>query len=406
MKADELYNYEQAVISGIMTDEDVRIAVDAAGLQSKHFVHFVHADWFDLIMADWRQGRKFDLIFFTNQLRNAGKLDKQGGAWYVSTTYTTCAHCAPVIERFIDLIFREYEVRRAVEACAEAVDHESETIIKDTVRELEEIPIQREKLKSFSDLVTEGIERMDNVHPDVDIIPTGLVRLDQLSPLRKGDMPLIVGERKSGKSILALTIVVNVAKRGVPVAYYSLEDRSPKVMDRLIAGASRLPIQYSKQMSDAQHASVLGSTSEMKAWSIQIVDTLHDLARICASIKQFCAQGKCELAVIDYAQLVRAQEEKERRLEVEKVSRTLRRLAMELNIPIIVLCQLNKEGETRESKAFEMDATACWHIKTVEKDSKLRDIHIPWQRNGESNAVFRATFLGSIARFENYAEAL
>ena len=77
------------------------------------------------------------------------------------------------------------------------------------------------------------------------------------------------------------------------------------------------------------------------------------------------------------------------------MSRDLRLTAMELNVPIILLCKLNTEGATRETKALEMDATAMWRIEAVdEKD--VRRVVIPWQRNGESGIVFKVAFLGEI----------
>jgi len=106
--------------------------------------------------------------------------------------------------------------------------------------------------------------------------------------------------------------------------------------------------------------------------------------------------------VVDHAQLVRASGIETRREEVEKVSRELRLLAMELHVPLLLLCQLNKEGETRETKALEMDATAMWRIdRTSNVENGERRLVIPWQRNGESGIAANVAFNGSLARVEN-----
>ena len=82
---------------------------------------------------------------------------------------------------------------------------------------LNEISAPRGEPQTLAQAVMEKLDRMENGEPDADLIPTGIIAIDTNSPLRKGDMPLISGERKSGKSIFSLTIAVNVAQRGVPV---------------------------------------------------------------------------------------------------------------------------------------------------------------------------------------------
>ncbi len=266
-------------------------------------------------------------------------------------------------------------------------------------------PYKREDEVTFAQMVEEKLERMENGTPDVDIIKTGLAKLDRNSPLRKGDFPLIVGVRKSGKSLLALSLVKNMAEAGRSVLYFSLEDRAAKVVDRLFAGVSRLPMYL-------DHVSKLGpdkiflasqASSKLKALPITITDNCYELTDICAESRRLNRKGKADVIVIDYGQLVKASSQKDRRQEVELVSRTLRLLAMELGAPVIMLSQLNKDGETRESKAIEMDATACWQLEVDEKDGNKRYLKIPWQRNGESGISFTVTFLGAIARVEDYA---
>jgi len=131
---------------------------------------------------------------------------------------------------------------------------------------------------------------------------------------------------------------------------------------------------------------------------------VYDLHKIIAVARREKARHDTGLIVVDYAQLVRASGTDSRREEVEKVSRGLRLLAMELHVPLLLLCQLNKEGETRESKALEMDATALWRIdRTSDVENGERRLAIPWQRNGESGIAPTVTFIGALARVENIA---
>ena len=204
-----------------------------------------------------------------------------------------------------------------------------------------------------------------------------------------------------GKSILALSIAANITRNGVPVLYFSLEDRLPKVVDRLFAGVSRVPIvKHTSQRINCQVA--VETAEKLLGLPFEIRDDVYDLHKIIAVARRERAKHNTGLIVVDYAQLVRATGAETRREEVEKVSRELRLLAMELHVPLLLLCQLNKDGEARESKALEMDATAMWRVdKTSEVENGERRLAIPWQRNGESGIAATVAFLGSLARVEN-----
>lgn len=393
---------EQAAISAMFQWEQCRNEA-ASNLRTEIFSEERHRIMFDALLEQWREGKQIDLVLYTQHLRNKGQLNTVGGPWYVTTTWTGCCHSPLVMEWYIDLLLEQYEKRGCAKACFEAINLASTPVEVITV--LSEIPIRRLKEHSLSEAAQAKLERMESGEPDADVIRTGIGKLDEKSPLRKGDMPLIVGQRKAGKSILALSIVENVASYGLPVLYFSLEDREPKVVDRLFAGISRIPMgaHHVKKMVGDQMQRACSAVVKISALPITIRDDVYDLVSICAMSKDYHARGKAEMIVVDYAQLVRARETKERRLEIEKVSRDFRLLAMELDVPLILLCQLNKDGETRETKALEMDATAAWEVVEDETNQGKRLLKIPWQRNGESDIMFPVTFLGSIARIEDFA---
>jgi replicative DNA helicase len=133
-------------------------------------------------------------------------------------------------------------------------------------------------------------------------------------------MLLISGERKAGKSILALSIATNIAQNGLPVLYFSLEDRLAKVVDRLFAGASRIPIH---NHTSQRISSDLGrqTAERLIGLPFEIRDDVYDLHKIIAVARREKARHDTGLIVVDYAQLVRASGMQTRREEVEKVSR-------------------------------------------------------------------------------------
>ncbi len=395
---------EQASLSAMLQWEECRNEA-AANLKPEHYSEDRHRLMFNSILEQWRDGKEIDLVLFTQLLREKGHLEAVGGPWYITTTWTGCCHSPVVMTHYIDLLLEQYEKRTCAKACLEAVELASTP--DEAITVLSEIPVHRTKEVPLKTAMLEKLDRMESGEPDEDVIKTGLIELDKKSPLRKGDMPLIVGQRKSGKSILALSIVENVAARGVPVLYFSLEDRVPKVIDRLFAGVSRIPMgsHHVKRMVEVQLTKATIAVDKIASMPITIRDNVFDLSAICGVARDAHARGKAEVIVVDYAQLVRARETKERRLEIEKVSRDFRLLAMELEVPLILLCQLNKDGETRETKALEMDATAAWEVIEDETNQGKRLLKIPWQRNGESDIAFPVTFLGSLARIEDFIHA-
>ena len=154
----------------------------------------------------------------------------------------------------------------------------------------------------------------------------------------------------------------------------------------------------------------------MSKWHATIRDDVTTIADILAVSRAEKAVNPALSAIfVDYLQLVRGERRKtdNRETEVAGISRSLRLLGMELNVPVFALSQTNKEGDTRESKAIEMDATAIWRIERIPAPKarhddpetyvdNLRAFVIPIQRNGESGVFFRTSFLGSIARMEDY----
>jgi len=143
----------------------------------------------------------------------------------------------------------------------------------------------------------------------------------------------------------------------------------------------------------------------MRDWKLEIYDDIFDLPAIIGEIRQQKARYPDLLfAVVDYAQLVRACLRKggeNREQEVATISRGLRLVGMECKVAIPLLSQLNENRRSRESRALEQDATACWELVRDEDEPNKRTLSIPWQRNGESGVGFEVAFLGNLTRIEN-----
>lgn len=238
------------------------------------------------------------------------------------------------------------------------------------------------------------------------VLKTGIAKLDSYSPVIKGDMPAISGERKAGKSILSITIALRLAET-VPVLYFSLEDKTAKLIKRIVANVSKVPVLSHRNPNGGQEMMMGAAMTRMQNMNLILHDDIQDLAGIVGRVRQFKAQNQDLSAVfVDYLQLIKGARAKgdTREMEVANISRTLRLLAMETDAAIFVLSQLNQDGAARESRAIEMDVTAMWKISLVENEPGVRMLEIPFQRDGDSGVGFKVAFLGERATVEDLYE--
>lgn len=413
---------EQALVSCLMQWPDtVFPIVEQFKIVNEHFQTPANRVLFDAVNHFYREGKPLDLIGFTKELRDLSLLEGIGGAHYVTKVWDTCF--SPTSAEYYCSLLQESHAKRLLfvtggelQTEANAPGAEPQEILPAAIQRLSEIPLgaNGRKERTLFEMMQDKVERMQRGEEAEDIIKTGIIALDEGSPLRLGDMSLIVGERKAGKTILASTIAINAARNGVPVLYFSLEDPEASVLDKLFASFSRIPMneQHVSRLTDPDKAAK--AAAQFSALPLHIKDSAYDLADIIAITRELKARTKIGLVIIDYAQLVNAPPTKEnnRQQEVAEVSRKLRLLAMELKLPMLVLSQLNQEGFTRESKALEQDCTACWKIDILREKQNdewvpvegQRWLSVPYQRHGRSGIRFKVTFLGAIARVENYVE--
>jgi replicative DNA helicase len=411
-----LLDIERAAVSVMMQWPKCIDEAKARKITPEYFTHPSMRRLFELVCGQWEEGQPLDLILFTDKMRKSGEIDNIGGHALLTETWTAC-HSSDVFPYYLERLEDQYVETAVTKACK--VTQERATGGTVTGAELKHFllqeiitlpePGQLRPERTLREAVQDKLARMERGEPDEDIIKTGLTKLDSNSPLRRGDMPLIAGAAKVGKSTLALTIATNVARNGTPVVIFSLEDREPKVVDRLFAGLSKIPMRdhHVGKLTPDQIQLATQAAGKLGELPIAIKDDIFDLDQIIAAARQLNARSAAGLMIIDYAQLVRTPTSKDRNREQEvaRVSRELRLLAMETNVPIIVLVQLNEDGRTRESRALEQDATAMWLLKELDEgDPNTRLLEIPWQRNGESGIDFPLRFFGTIARLENCAQ--
>jgi len=263
---------------------------------------------------------------------------------------------------------------------------------------------------------------------DVTGVATGFTDLDKMtSGLQPGDLVIIAGRPSMGKTSLALNMAENVAiDSKLPVAVFSMEMASSQLTTRLIGSVGKVDQHKMRtgQLDDDDWEKLTDSLGQLNDAPIHIDEgSALNSFEVRARARRLQRQaGQLGLIVIDYIQLMSApggRQGENRATEISEISRSLKALAKELNVPVVALSQLNRSleqrpdkrpvmSDLRESGAIEQDADVILFIYRDEvynpesADKGLAEIIVAKQRNGPIGRV-KLTFLGQYTRFENYA---
>jgi replicative DNA helicase len=199
-----------------------------------------HQELYNVITEEWQARRPIDLITLTQKLSDKGLLKQLGGAGAITSIYNFVPSSTN-LDYYIEIIKNKTIARKTIQYCSEAIEkvRQAPDEMKDTLTNVQSgigliRPFYITQQRTFKDDVADKVERMQSGEPSADIVHTRITKLDHMSPLRLGDMVVIAGKRKSGKSILAITLEENILMTSdSAVLHFSLEDRRPKVVDRI-----------------------------------------------------------------------------------------------------------------------------------------------------------------------------
>lgn len=388
------------------------------GITPAHFHAPHHQILHGALMDAWANGKPVDVVLMTERLHAAGQLQACGGAAEIANISGLTPTVANT-RHHLEVVKEKRALREIIRQCEEvsARAHESDdssALVAEHMEGLSKIAAQAARgYVSMKKRALDKAARMSAEEVDADYILTGISKLDRESPMKRGDMPVITGQRKAGKSILASTITRNVCAAGGAAFYASLEQPDVEQVDRLIHGLARVPTHrdHQSKLVGNDDTKILKAIEDASKWRLDLRDDVFEITAIIGAMRQAKARWPdLHLAVVDYAQLVRGIRLKgdTREMEVASVSRMLRLAAMELRCAVILLCQVNKDGETRESMAIEQDMTAMWKLSAREEHEDeddidapdrpdIRRLSIPRQRNGRSGICFKMLFQGHIA---------
>lgn len=417
---------EQAVLACCMmpdcATESLAECVER-GVSVSSFYNQKHATIWDAIVQINRKGHLIDEISVGNYLNERGEIESIGG-WYFLSQVSDTVHTKTGLKRYIEAL-KDYELRRAMlRLCRKAIEdlQSGDKDVRDVCIELDKSIIENRQHELSSSTTARDVfsQFRQNIGSKKSRgISTGLPTLDNvINGLSGGQMIVIAARPGNGKTALGINIADAVASSGVPVGFFQLEMTCEEMASRFVSARSRVMMRSfdPEKHTDAVKERIYDSIENLAKMPIYFDDRASNtIEDIHAKATLFKRRHNIGLVIIDYLQLVRTQEKLRRFDAVGEVSRTIKRIAKDLNIPVIALAQLNREVEKenrpprvsdlRESGDIEQDADVILLIdnkKTAENvENDIWDIIVGKQRGGAAGSSVRipVRFVKYITRF-------
>jgi len=413
-------------------------------LSEVHFYQPAHQIIYREMIALQNAAKPVDFITLTQVLKDKGELDKAGGAAAISELFTFVP-TASNADYYIEIVREKFLLRQLIQTCTEfagrAYDEQGE--VKTLLDEAESkvMQIGEERFKGvFADMRTEvmnaiaSIEKLYKNRGGLSGLASGFKKLDEMTSGLHGSEMFVVAARPSmGKTAFAMNIAehvaVNLAKS---VGVFSLEMSANQLVQRLLCSHARVNLAHVRDgfLSQQDVSKITKSAAILSKSQIYIDDTAGiSILELRAKARRMRDRHNIELIIIDYLQLLRSTTKRgqdNRQIEIAEISNGIKALAKELDIPIIVLAQLNrnpdartgsskgkpKMSDLRESGSIEQDADVIGLLvrsEVYEDDEEAKkemageaELIIAKQRNGPIGEV-PLTFLKEYTRFEDRA---
>jgi len=423
---------EQACLGALLLDPDA-LGVVLRYIRPEDFYATAHAEIYSAIIALHEKGQKADLITLTDEMKLAGSLDKAGGPGYIAnlTSMTPSAANVEYYARIIqEMSTRRNLIKLAALVTSLAYDDTSETgpILDQIQSRIFEITQNRKTASyhSIKDLIPElitVIEQLSNNPNAFTGIPSGLTDLDAMTSGFQNSEFIVIGARPSvGKTALALTIASHIAiNMKIPAAFFSLEMSEHALMNRIISAEAQVPGERIRtgRLRSSDLNDLMDAAGRIYEAPLYIVDMPNmKLLELRTMARRLVLERDVKVIFVDYITLITHENADLPRWEqISAISRSLKSLARELDIPIVALSQLKREAEgkqpnlsdVRESGSIEQDADLILFLhrdreinKTADQRSEQieTELIVAKQRNGpigKANVWFKPAF----AKFVN-----
>ncbi len=427
----------EVAVLGAMLMEKEAVAKAIEILDETAFYKPAHQSIFQAMMSLFERSEPVDLITLTEELRRRGELEKIGGEYYL-TELTNKVASAANVEYHAHIVLEKALMRHLIHSSSEVISRayneteDSLGLLDEAEQKIFDISEQRMK-KSFMSMNVAVHKTMDMLqsihgkHSGVTGVPSGFADLDSLTGgFQQSDLIIIAGRPSQGKTALALSLARNASVlHDVPIGIFSLEMSVQQLVMRLMCAEARVDAHRVRtgRLPEDEWKKLSTSVGRLYKAKIFIDDTPGlGILELRAKARRLKVEHNIGLIAVDYLQLMQGpRNAQSREQEISAISRSLKALAKELNLPVIALSQLNRSVESRndkkpalsdlrESGAIEQDADVVIFVhrpemfgiaeQEGESTEGLAEIIIGKQRNGPTDTV-KLQFIKQYARFEN-----
>ncbi|GIV76964.1 MAG: replicative DNA helicase [Litorilinea sp.] len=357
---------ERAVLGALLIDPDAIIKV-ANFLRPEDFFRERHAWLYEAMLALNERHEPLDFVTLVDELERRGQLEDVGGPAYITDLISTTP-TAIYVDHYARIVERTAVLRRLIAAAGKIAElaYDESQDVDEVVDRAEQIIFGVSESRIHRDLtpiraiMTGVVERIDFLTRNRDTlmgVPTGFTMLDRLlGGFQKSDLIILAGRPGMGKTSFALSIAQNAAKRyGARVAIFSLEMSSEQLVQRLLSMETGID-SHRLRLGDVHEEEwpiLLEAANMLASTNIFIDDTpAASVTEIRTKARRLYAEHGLDLILIDYMQLMTGQggRNENRQQEISYISRSLKALARELNVPVIALSQLSRAVESRADK--------------------------------------------------------
>lgn len=424
---------EQAVIGSMLTDKDAIISAIEV-LKEDYFYREDNKIIFSAIVNLYNRSEPVDIITVKSELSSIGKLEAVGGLEYLAELPEKVPTTANV-EKYIKIVEEKAILRKLIKTANDIISmgydetQEVDTIMDQAEKKIFDTIQSRNQTgySSIKDILVDTfieLEQLYNQKQHVTGITTGFIDLDEKTAgLHNSDLILVAARPAMGKSAFAINLATNAALKGnVGVAYFSLEMSKEQVTSRILCSEAMVDSNKVRTgtIDDEEWTKLANASGELSETKIYIDDTPGiSIMEIRAKCRKLKLEKDIGLVVIDYLQLVQGSGKRgaSREQEIAEISRSLKILAKEINVPVIALSQLSRAPEQRpdhrpmlsdlrESGSIEQDADIViflYRDDYYNEDSEKKNIAevILAKHRGGSTGTVELLWLGNYTKFAN-----
>lgn len=413
---------EASLLGAILIDADALIKI-ADRVDADDFYEERHRYIYEAIVQLYDRHSPIDVLTLANQLKASGTIDAVGGGSYI-TELTNFVPTASHVEQYADIVAQKALRRRLIKAAQDIATlgynetNELQGLIEDAETRLFEVSQRhiKQDITSLETILGESFDRLDDLHRDkgkIRGVPTGFKDMDNiLAGLQRSDLFILAARPSMGKTALALNLAHNVAVQSQqPVLVFSLEMSKEQLVDRMLAMESGVDAWALRtgNLTDADFEKIGQAMGVLSEAPIYIDDTPGiTVSEMRTKARREAHKHQLGLIIVDYLQLMsggsRFGGSENRVQEISEISRGLKSVARELNVPLMALSQLSRSVESRspqipqladlrESGSIEQDADVVAFIYreeyyNPETDRKnVTDLMIKKHRNGPTGNV-------------------